>query len=93
VNNEELNKYQRFVTFNHLPEQATIRIFNLAGVLVRTIRHDQPGSQFERWDLSNEQGLPIGSGLYVAYIEMPNLGTTRVLKLAIVQERQILDRF
>ncbi len=93
VNNEELNKYQRFVTFNHLPEQATIRIFNLAGVLVRTIRHDQPGSQFERWDLSNEQGLPIGSGLYVAYIEMPNLGTTKVLKLAIVQERQILDRF
>ena len=35
VNSEELNKYNRFVTFTHLPPKATIRIFNLAGVLVR----------------------------------------------------------
>lgn len=32
VNTEELNKYNKFVTFSHLPEKATIRIFNLAGV-------------------------------------------------------------
>ncbi|MDO8340842.1 MAG: hypothetical protein Q7T59_02630, partial [Candidatus Woesebacteria bacterium] len=30
VNTEELNKYNRFVTFTHLPTKATIRIFNLA---------------------------------------------------------------
>ena len=93
VNTEELNKYQRFVTFNHLPDKATIRIFNLAGVLIKTIQHDQLGSQFERWDLANEFGLPVGSGLYIAYIDMPELGTTKILKLAIIQERQILDRF
>jgi hypothetical protein len=92
VNTEELNKYQRFVTFNHLPRKATIRIFNLAGVNVRTI-NKETDSQFERWDLANESGLPVGSGLYIAHIDMPELGATKILKLAIVQEQQILDRF
>jgi hypothetical protein len=92
VNSEELNKYNRFVTFSHLPYKATIRIFNLAGVLVKTINKDNQ-DQFQRWDLTNESGLPVASGLYIAYVEMPDLGTTRILKVAIIQEQQILDRF
>jgi hypothetical protein len=92
VNSEELNKYNRFVTFNHLPARATIHIFNLAGVLVQTIYKTDPG-QFVRWDLNNQSSLPVASGLYIAYIEMPDLGTTKILKIAIIQEQQILDRF
>ncbi len=92
VNTEELNKYQRFVTFTHLPAKATLRIFNLAGGLVRTIEKDDPG-QFQRWDLANSSGLPVASGFYVVYIDLPELGTTKIVKLAIIQERQILDRF
>ncbi len=93
VNTEEINKYNRFVTFSHLPQEAIIRIYNLAGVQVREIRKNS-ATQFERWDLANESGLPVGSGLYIAHIEMPGLGgATKILKLAIVQEQQILDRF
>jgi len=92
INTEELNKYNRFVIFNHLPDKAKIRIFNLAGVLVRTMDKDDP-EQFAYWDLANEDGLPVASGLYIAYIELPDLGTTKILKLAIVQEQQVLDRF
>jgi len=92
VNSEEINKYNRFVTFNHLPDEAKVRIFNLAGVLVQTIDKTGPG-QFLRWDLANEDGLPVASGLYIAYIELPGTGETKILKLAIVQEQQILDRF
>jgi hypothetical protein len=92
VNSEEINKYNRFVTFTHLPEKAKIRIFNLAGVLVSTIEKDDPG-QYQRWDLANDDGLPVASGLYIAYIELPDLGTTKILKVAVIQEQQILDRF
>jgi hypothetical protein len=92
VNSEEINKYNRFVTFTHLPAKATIRLFNLAGVLVKTVQKDDL-SQFARWDLSNESGLPVASGLYIAHIDMPELGVTKILKLAIIQEQQILDRF
>jgi hypothetical protein len=92
VNTEELNKYNRFVTFTHLPKNAKVRIFNLAGVLVKNIDKTDDG-QFLRWDLANQDGLPVASGLYIAYIDLPDLGTTKILKLAIVQEQQILDRF
>ncbi|NWF89996.1 MAG: T9SS type A sorting domain-containing protein [Ignavibacteriaceae bacterium] len=92
ANSEELNKYNRFVTFSHLPTKATIRIYNLAGVLVREIDKNST-SQFERWDLANNSGLPVASGLYIAYIDMPEVGKTKILKLAIIQEQQILDRF
>ena len=92
VNTEELNKFQKFVTFNHLPANVKIRIFNLGGVMVKTIEK-VGGSQFQRWDLQNDAGLPVGSGIYIAYIEMPDLGTTKIIKLAVIQEEQILDRF
>lgn len=92
VNPQELNKYNRFVTFSHLPAKAKVRIFNLAGVLVRNIDKDDP-DQYLRWDLQNNFGLPVASGLYIAYIELPELGKTKILKVAIIQEEQILDRF
>jgi hypothetical protein len=92
VNTEELNKYNKFVTFSHLPEKATIRIFNLAGVHVRTINKEDI-DQFLRWDLANSAGLPVASGLYLAYIDLPDLGETKILKIAVIQEQQILDRF
>jgi hypothetical protein len=92
VNSEEINKYNRFVTFSHLPAKATIRIFNLAGILVKTINKDDAG-QFQRWDLANESGLPVASGLYIVHIELPELGENKILKVAIIQEQQILDRF
>jgi len=92
ANPQELNKYQRFVTFSHLPDNATIRIFNLAGQLVKTIDKTST-DQFQRWDLTNTYNLPVASGVYVAYIDMPDIGTTKVLKLSIVQEQQVLDRF
>ncbi len=91
VNYLEATKYSRFVTFNHLPNQATIRIFNLAGILVKTINHN--GGTFEQWSLSNEANLPVASGLYIAYIDMPSIGKTKILKFAIIQEQQIPDHF
>jgi hypothetical protein len=92
VNPQELNKYQRFVTFTHLPNKATIRIFNLAGQLVRTINKDN-ADQFLRWDLMNQDDLPVASGLYIVHVDMPDLGKVKIIKAAIIQEKQVLDRF
>jgi hypothetical protein len=86
----ETSRDDHYVTFSHLPgTNVTIRIFDLSGVLVKTINHIN-GKQFETWNLQNDSGYPVASGIYVAYIDMPGLGTTKVLKLAIVQEQQIL---
>jgi hypothetical protein len=90
VNPQELKATEKFMTFSHLPQKATIRIFNMGGVMVRKLYKDSP-SQFFRWDLQNEYRLLVGSGLYIAYIDMPDLGVTKTLKLAVVQEQQVLQ--
>ena len=88
----ENNQYEKFVTFNHLPKKATIRIFNLAGHLITSLeKNDQ--SQFLRWDLTNGRNFWVPSGIYIIYIEMPELGKTKILKLAVVMENIIPDFF
>ncbi|CUT07994.1 Por secretion system C-terminal sorting domain-containing protein, partial [Candidatus Kryptonium thompsonii] len=82
----------KYITFNHLPKKATIRIFNLAGVLVKTINKDDD-SQFARWNLRNEHNLPVASGVYIVHIDMPEIGATKILKLLIVQEEEIIPTY
>jgi hypothetical protein len=73
------------VTFTHLPGYATIRIFNLAGILVKTLVHDNTSSQFEPWHLENESGIRVGSGMYIAHIDMPDIDREKILKVMIVR--------
>lgn len=82
----ETSRFHRFVTFTHLPNHAVIRIFNLAGHLVKTIIKND-NSQFVNWNLVNENNFLVADGIYLAHIEMPELRKTKILKLAIVIER------
>jgi hypothetical protein len=91
-NSDEQSRFDRFVTFTHLPRKATIRIFNLAGVQVRKIEKNST-SQLQQWDLHNEANLPVASGMYIVYVDMPDLGKQKVLKLMIIQPQQVLERY
>jgi len=58
---------ERQIQFTHLPLQATIRIMNTSGDLVRTIYHDQSNSiapSIAKWDLKNENQQLVAPGLY-----------------------------
>jgi hypothetical protein len=55
--------------FVNLPAQARIRIYTLAGDLVRDIRRADPVRDFERWDLKNEVGRDVASGIYLYRVE------------------------
>ena len=72
----------RYVTFTHLPQKAVVRVFTIAGALVRTFTKEDE-SQFLRWDLLNESGRLVASGVYIVHIEMPELGVAKILKLAV----------
>ncbi|MGB2868604.1 MAG: T9SS type A sorting domain-containing protein [Bacteroidota bacterium] len=94
-NPQETNRFVRFVTFNNLPPTVKVRIFNLAGQLVRTLDKSDP-SGFLRWDLNNQYRFPVASGIYLAYLEMTLTDGTvmsKVLKLAIIQEQEVPDVF
>jgi hypothetical protein len=69
------------VHFINLPAKARIRIYTLAGDLVRDIQHEindrtstppQPWDQmrdFESWDLKNASGRDVSSGIYIYRVE------------------------
>jgi hypothetical protein len=94
-NPQETSRFVRFVTFSHLPGNATIRIFNVAGHLIKTIKKEASvnATQFQRWDLLNQYDFPIASGIYIVHIDMPDLGATKILKVAIIQEQEVLDAY
>jgi hypothetical protein len=70
------------VVFGALPVQATIRVITLHGTLVRKIEHnDATGGT--RWDLANEKGDPVASGVYLYTIE--SSGRTIRGKLAVLR--------
>ncbi len=82
------------VRFTNMPDQATIRIFTLAGTLVRTLEKNSASAMFP-WDLSTEDNLPIASGMYIIHIETNIEGKTqeKVLKFGVVKKRVQLNAY
>lgn len=70
------------VTFAGLPEQAVIRVFTIHGLPVKEIHHEN-ASGASRWDLTNEEGDRVASGIYLYTIESG--GLTERGKLAIMR--------
>ncbi len=93
-NVEETQPLYRFVTFTHLPKyKGVIRIFSIGGQLVTKIDHgasDFAGSTFDRWNLTNQYGIPVASGMYIAHIEVEGVGE-KILKLAVFMPEERLD--
>ncbi len=88
---QEVDKYQRWVRFMNLPNKAIIRLYTVAGTFVRRIEKDDSYKTYTDWDLKNKDGIPVASGMFIAYIEIPGIGT-KVLKLAVIQETPYIDR-
>jgi len=77
---------QDFMRFTNVPTQVKIRIFSLAGVYVRQMEKNDDNPWLD-WDLRNNVGEQVASGVYIAHLEMPNIGE-KVMKLAIILEEQ-----
>ncbi|NBC16911.1 MAG: hypothetical protein GVY18_06285, partial [Bacteroidetes bacterium] len=87
----DVSNFQSEVRVTNLPERATVRIYTLSGTLIRTL-DKVPGTDFLRWDLRTEEGLPIASGIYLVHVNVPDVGE-RVLKFGVVSPRIQLDVF
>ncbi len=63
---------ERRITFIHLPNECTIRIYNIRGEMVDYIEHNAPiddGSA--TWDLRSQDGLDVAFGVYIYHVDSP----------------------
>jgi hypothetical protein len=83
------------VRITNLPNKCKIKIFTLNGTLVRTFDRDVSGQEdiivnesdflrakrlpFQDWDLKNQSGISVASGLYIIHIDVPEVGE-KILK-------------
>jgi hypothetical protein len=69
----------RKIEFRNLPEKAVIRIFNVAGELVKTIQHgpDSNGNLAgsTSWDQKSDSGLLVAPGVYIFVVDSETPGS------------------
>jgi hypothetical protein len=75
----------RQIMFVNLPDQATVRIYSLSGVLVDAFTHSDPtGGGAEFWDLRNRNNQYVASGVYFFHVTTPD-GKKKVGKFTVIQ--------
>ncbi|MFM7233272.1 MAG: T9SS type A sorting domain-containing protein, partial [Flavobacteriales bacterium] len=87
----ETNKLDNRVKITNLPEVCTISIYDLNGTRIRQFKKGDPTTSLD-WDLKNDKGIPIASGVYILHIEVPGIGE-RILKWFGVMRPVDLDNF
>ncbi len=88
----ELTTFDKVIKFMNMPETATVKIYDLAGHLVRTLRKTDPAGSILQWNLENENRLPVASGVYIYTVEVPGAGT-HTGRLAVFIEKERLQNF
>jgi len=92
----EQNQFQRVVKFTNLPAECTIRIFNLAGDLIRTLEKANSTASNMEWNLLTDRNLPVGSGVYIYHVEARDGGRTIGTvygRMAVFVEKERLNTF
>jgi len=94
----ETSQVDKRVKITNLPPKCTVSIFTLSGSLVRqfkrNIAEDIPGQGLTslEWELTNQDGLPVGSGVYIIHIDAEELGE-KVVKFFNITRPIDLDTF
>lgn len=74
----ERNQLSNMVKIINLPKTCTVSIYSLNGNLVRRFTKDAHQTWLN-WDIKNTYGIPISSGVYIFYIDAPEIGE-KILK-------------
>ncbi len=74
ISEYEESAVDNLIKITNLPEICTIRIYNMSGTLIRTFNKGGFSPSYLDWDLKNEVGIPISSGVYIIHVNVPDVG-------------------
>ena len=72
----ESSRYDTKIRIINLPARTTIYVYSLDGTLVRTLTKSDPNTSYIDWDVRNNAGLPISSGMYLMDVKAEGIGET-----------------
>jgi hypothetical protein len=75
---------ERRIEFRGIPANSTVRVYNVRGDLVQTLRQDGSDAGMVAWDLRTKDNLDLAPGLYIFHVDAPGIGT-HVGKFAVVK--------
>jgi hypothetical protein len=91
----EINELSTTVKITNLPPKSTVTVYTLDGRFIRQFKRDErasennlsqnPGARYKQfapdleWDMKNDKGIPVASGVYLINISAEGLGQ-RTLK-------------
>lgn len=87
----ETNQLDNRVKITNLPQNCEIKIFTMNGLLIRSYDKADPSTSLD-WDLKNQVGITISSGIYLIHVNVPGVGE-KVLKWFGVMRPIDLDTF
>ena len=88
----EQNKLSNEIKITNLPKTCTVEVYTLDGTLVKILRKDNDDRTSIAWDLKNEQGITVASGLYIFHVNAPGIGE-KIIKWFGVMREIDLDSF
>jgi len=71
TNAQETDRTAGMLKFTHLPEECTIKIFNIAGELLQILYHDQYASinSEQEWNLRTTENREVAPGLFIYHLQ------------------------
>ena len=81
----ETSQFSNIVKITNLPAKCTVTIYSLDGKFIRQYNRDESYRTYNQvspaieWDLKNNKGIPVASGVYMVHVAAPGLGE-RTLK-------------
>lgn len=89
----EQRQLDNIAKITNLPKRADVTVYTLNGTLVRRLRKDDRNTTFIDFNMKNDSGLPIASGVYLFHISAPDLGCETVVKWFGIMRPIDLDTF
>lgn len=85
VNLNSTGRGERKIDFINLPSECTVRIYTVAGALIKTLHKDgNISSGALSWNMVTEDGMDVAYGLYVYHVDAPGVGSY-IGKFAIIK--------
>jgi len=88
----EVSQFSNVIKVTNLPAKCTVTIYSLDGKFIRQYRRDEVYAPYKQitpdleWDLKNNKGIPVASGVYLIQVQAPGLGERTIKWFGIARQ-------